>query len=123
MIRLYFDEDIMDNDLVDALRARGIDVKIVSEAGMAGREDHEQLTYATEDRRVIYSANIGHFCELHTEVLAAARSHAGIVLCQQQRYTIGEQMHRLLRLIAAVTAEEMQNRLEFLGNWPDNASV
>ena len=29
-------------------------------------------------------------------------------------------MRRLLSLIAAITAEEMQNRLEFLSNWPDD---
>ncbi len=116
-IGLYLDEDIMDNDLVEALRARGVDAMTVSEAGMLGREDHEQLTYATENRRAIYSSNIGHFCALHAQILAAAGNHAGIVLCHQQRYTIGEQMRRLLRLIAAVTAEDMQNRLEFLGNW------
>lgn len=52
----------MDNDLVEALRARGVDAMTVSEAGMLGREDHEQLTYATENRRAIYSSNIGHFC-------------------------------------------------------------
>lgn len=41
------------------------------------------------------------------------------MVCRQQRYTIGEQMRRLLNLIAAKTAEQMQNHLEFLGDWPE----
>jgi DNA-binding transcriptional MerR regulator len=117
-IRLYLDEDVMDASLIDALRARGVDLETVFEAGMAGGEDHEQLTYATKERRAVYSSNIGHFCRLHAEALAGGRNHAGIVLCQQQRYSVGEQMRRLLNLIAAKTAEEMHNQLEFLSNWP-----
>jgi hypothetical protein len=34
-----------------------------------------------------------------------------------QRYSIGEQTHRLLRLINTLTAEDMENRLEFLSGW------
>jgi hypothetical protein len=30
---------------------------------------------------------------------------------------VGEQMRRLLRLVNRLTAEEMQNRVEFLSNW------
>jgi len=40
-----------------------------------------------------------------------------MVLSRQQQYSIGEQMRRLLKLIAATTAEEMYNRLEFLSDW------
>ena len=43
--------------------------------------------------------------------------HQGIILTQQQKYGIGEQMRRILRLIGALSAEEMENRLEFLSVW------
>jgi hypothetical protein len=43
------------------------------------------------------------------------RDHAGLVLATQQRYTVGERMRRLLRLRAQTTAEEMENRVVFLG--------
>ncbi len=33
-IRFYFDEDTMDDDLVEALRVRGVDVQTALEAGM-----------------------------------------------------------------------------------------
>jgi hypothetical protein len=46
--------------------------------------------------------------------MRAGQSHAGIILAAQQRYSVGEQMRRLLRLISALTAEEMRNRIEFL---------
>lgn len=47
MNRLYFDEDSMDEDLVSALRARGVDVITAFEKGMIGRVDDEHLDFAT----------------------------------------------------------------------------
>ncbi len=107
----------MDKDLVRALRARGVDVHTAGEADMIEHEDHEHLAYATDQDRVLYSFNRGHFCRLHTDCLASQKTHAGIVVSQQQTYGVGEQMRRLLKLIAAKTAEEMQNQLEFLSSW------
>ena len=117
-IRLYLDEDAMDDDLVDALRARGVDVETAYEACMIERDDHEQLAYAAERERVVYTFNVGHFRALHVEFLASGKSHAGIIVGSQQQYSVGEQMRRLVKLIARKTAEEMRNQLEFLSNWP-----
>ncbi|MEH1936351.1 MAG: hypothetical protein V7L14_22145 [Nostoc sp.] len=38
----------------------------------------------------------------------------------QQGYSVGEQMRRLLKLIAAKPAENMQNQVEFLSSWGDS---
>jgi hypothetical protein len=118
-IRLYFDEDAMDDDLVAALRARGVDVETAYEAGMIEREDDEQLAHASAQGRVIYTFNTGHFCRLHAAFLSSGQHHAGIVVSHQQRFSIGSQMRRLLNLIAVVAAEEMCDRLEFLSDWPE----
>jgi hypothetical protein len=45
------------------------------------------------------------------------KAHTGIILARQQQYSVGEHLRRLLRLIAHRTAEEMQNRVEFLSAW------
>jgi hypothetical protein len=44
LIRLYIDEDAMNKGLVQALRARGIDVITALEADMIERPDEEHLT-------------------------------------------------------------------------------
>ena len=54
---------------------------------------------------------------LYSNLMRAGQSHAGIILAAQQRYSVGEQMRRLLRLISSLTAEEMRNRIEFLSAW------
>ncbi|MBD2440893.1 DUF5615 family PIN-like protein [Nostoc sp. FACHB-110] len=116
IIRLYLDEDAESNALLEALRARSVDVISVAQAEMLSRSDEEQLQWASENKRVIYSFNIRDYYRLHTILVAQGKFHAGIILGQQY-YEIGEQMRRLLRIIAAKSAEDMQNQVEFLSSW------
>jgi hypothetical protein len=116
-IRLYLEEDSMSNALVRGLRARGVDVRTALEEGMIERDDAEHLEFATKVDRVLYSFNVGDFYDLHSRYLAEDKEHAGLILARQQQFAIGEQLRRLLRLIAKVPAEEMKNRVEFLGVW------
>ena len=116
-IRLYFDEDSMQHALVNALRARGIDVLTALEAQRIERSDEDHLDFATAQGRVLYSFNVGDFYQLHASYLEQNKSHAAIVLALQQQYGVGEQMRRLLQLIAHLTAIDMQNRVEFLSAW------
>lgn len=84
---------------------------------MLRRTDEEQLNWALMNNRVLYSFNIRDFYRIHTTLLEQGESHAGIILASQQRYSVGEQMRGILRLIAAKSAEEMQNQVEFLSDW------
>ena len=116
-IRLYFDADSMERAVVAGLRARGIDATSALEVEMDDRSDEEQLKFARTEERVLFSFNVSDFQEIHTQYLLAGETHTGIVLAAQQRYSIGERIRRLQKLIAARSAEEMIDRLEFLSNW------
>ena len=116
-VRLYFDADSMQRAVLAGLRARGVDATTALEAGMTDRSDEEQLELARSQGRVLFSFNASGFCRIHAELLAQGKSHAGIILAPQQRYSIGERVRRLLKLIAAKTAEEMRDQMEFLSNW------
>ena len=116
-IRLYFDEDSMWRALVEGLRARGVDALTALDSGMIGRDDEDHLTLAATQGCVLFSFNVQDFYSLHTTRLAEGKSHAGIILARQQRYSVGEQMRRLLKLIAARSAEEMKGQVEFLSAW------
>jgi hypothetical protein len=115
-IRIYLDEDTMDRNLLAALHLRKVDVLSASEANMLSRSDEEQLQWALENQRIIYSFNVRDFYRLHTQLVEAKEQHAGIVL-SSQNYSIGEQMRRLLRIIYTKSAEEMYNQVEFLSAW------
>ena len=114
---MYLDEDTEHRSLVAALRARGVDVLSASEADMLGRTDEEHLAYAAAQGRVICTFNRGHFYRLHTRYLTEGKSHAGVIRAPQQRYSVGEYLRRLLRLIATRSAEEMRDQVEFLSAW------
>lgn len=116
-IRLYIDEDAIAQSFIDALRLREVDVVTVAEARMLHKTDEEQLSWATEKGRVLFSFNIGDFYRLHTERLQQGSSHAGIILSKQQRYGVGDQVRGVLRLISARSAEEMVGKVEFLSSW------
>ena len=40
-----------------------------------------------------------------------------MILAQQQRLSVNEQLRRILRLRASVTTDGMRNKVEFLNNW------
>ncbi|HAG83270.1 MAG TPA: hypothetical protein DCL61_19535 [Cyanobacteria bacterium UBA12227] len=119
-IRLYLDEDSQDQSLLRALRARQVDVITVNETQTEGLIDEEQLRLAATQNRVLYSHNIGDFCQLHIEFVTREESHAGIALLSQD-YSVGEQVRAILELTVRKTAEEMVNQLEFLSKYLKNS--
>ena len=116
-IRLYIDEDSMDDDFVQALKSRNVDVLTVADVAMLNKTDEQQLTWATEHNRVIFSFNIRDFYRLHTMLLEQGASHGGIILTPQQRYSIGDLLRGVLHLINTRSAEAMVGQLEFLSDW------
>ena len=107
----------MSHALVRALRARGVDVVTALEEDMIERDDEAHLEFAAKSGRVLYSFNVGDFYYLHGKYIAEDKEHVGLILTRQQQFVVGEQLRRLLRLIANVPAEQMRNRVEFLGAW------
>ena len=116
-LKFYFDEDAMETGLVFALRRERIDVVTPSEVGLMSATDEAHLTFAFENDRVLYSFNAADFCRIHLEWSATSRPYAGIIISCQQRYSVGEQMRRILRIGAQRNAARMRNCLEFLSKW------
>src|SRR5437588_289958 len=82
-----------------------------------GLTPEEILEFAASQSRALYSYNVADFYRLQTAWLTGSRSHAGLTLGQQQQFSIGEQLRRLLKWISARWAEEMMNGVEFLSSW------
>ena len=116
-ITLYLDEDAMANLLVEALRSHGVTAITANDVGLTRNSDEEQLVFATAHECVLYTFNICDFYRLHAEWMGAGRDHAGMILVQQQRFSVGEQLRRILSLRSAITAAGMRNQAEFLGSW------
>lgn len=73
----------MDNDLMAALRSRGVGVTTPIDSHLVGKGDEEQLAYATSHECVFYSFNICDFYRIHEQWINAGREHAGMILASQ----------------------------------------
>jgi hypothetical protein len=113
-IRLYVDEDAAEHAVVQGLRARGVDLLTTAEADRFGSSDEEQLAFAIAQQRTVYTFDVGDFARLHNDYLDQELDHTGIILIPDQRYSIGEKIKRLAKLIHSVAAEDMVNRIVFL---------
>ena len=107
----------MDSDLVRGLRSRGLDVLTAVDAGMIRRSDEDHLSLAAGQSRALYSFNVADYHQIHTNWVVAGRTHSGVILSRQKRYSTGEQIRRLVHLIGSISAESMANRAEFLSRW------
>jgi hypothetical protein len=88
-----------------------------SRRGWFRARDEDHLDAAAAAGRTVYSFNARDFYRIHTEWITAGRGHAGIILAEQQRYSAGEQIRRLAALVSTLSADDMQNRIEFLSGW------
>ncbi|MEB3250012.1 MAG: DUF5615 family PIN-like protein [Microcystaceae cyanobacterium] len=116
-ICLYLDEDAIDEDFIQALRSHQVDVLTVKDTEMLHQSDEQQLAWATENRRVLFSFNTKDFYQLHTQYLQNNQSHSGIILAPQQRYSIGELLRGILNLMNAKSLEEIEGKIEFISHW------
>jgi hypothetical protein len=73
-IRLHLDEDADAHALLRALRNRGLDVTSSRERGVLGSADEEQLDWAAQQGRVIYTYNAADFCRLHSVYVREGRT-------------------------------------------------
>ena len=87
---------------------------------MNGKTDIEQLAFASQMGYVLCTANARDFYRLHREFLAIGRSHAGIVVRTEQRFSVGEQARRIVRIWETLSAENMVNRTESLSRWGED---
>jgi hypothetical protein len=113
-IQYFIDEDIH-LGVAAELRKRGVDAISTQEAARRTSDDESQLRWAAENQRVIVTFNVGDYVALHAMWLRSGQSHFGIIASKQRQ--IGDLIRRLTTLHAALTAEEMQDRIEFLSAW------
>jgi hypothetical protein len=95
--------------LAEALRSRGLDVTTTADASLESAQDWEHLAFAVKTNRVVITQDVD-FLRLH----GAGTPHAGIAFWRQQARTIRDVLRRLVLLEAAMSSDDMKNRVEYL---------
>jgi hypothetical protein len=113
--KLHLNENLSQH-LAAELRTRyGCDVTSSQELQMVSDPDAVQLIYAASQQRAILTFNVKDFVPLHELYIAEGREHWGIILSNQQ--PIGVLVRRLVRLLNAMSAEELRNQVIWLNEF------
>lgn len=106
-IKFYTDENVS-KAVVKGLRTRGVDMLTCQESGMLSTTDAEQLEYATQNDRVVFTHDTD-FLKIHAKGI----EHAGIVYTSNQK-DVGENIRNLKLIHDVMDAEEMRNHVEYI---------
>jgi hypothetical protein len=110
-VKLYLDEDV-DVLIARLVRARGFEATTTQEAGQVGSGDEPQLAFAASRQLAMLTHNRMDYEALAERFFAAGREHCGIIIAARRPpYEIAR---RLLRILNAVTADEMENQLLYI---------
>ena len=113
-IRVLLDEDVWPG-LAIALREHSFDVIHVYELGREGMSDSEQLAYAVQESRAIFTHNVKDFVSLATTFYFEERSHSGIIVARQLKK--GELIKRTLNLLNSLSVEDIANTVRHLSDF------
>lgn len=83
---------------------------------MRAQPDPEHLAFAAREGRVLVTGNVRDYVQLHWQFVTNGPAHHGVIIAVQT-LTVGEKLRRIERLASALSAEDMRNRIEFLGAW------
>ena len=110
-IELYLDEDVH-VVIADLLRGRGFMATTAHEKELLRKSDEEQLAYAVSQRKTLLTHNRKDFEALAHEYASAGKTHYGIILAV--RYPPYEIVRRLMRFLNHITADEIQNQVQYI---------
>ena len=83
-MKVYLDDDMDSNVLLDLLQKAGHDVVSPRATGTRGQSDEHHLRYAAEHGLVLLTANAGDFIELQQQWVSRGESHHGILIVYRE---------------------------------------
>jgi hypothetical protein len=119
-MKLYLDDDSIDNLLIRLLRKAGHDVEIPADVGLSGREDPVHLRYCVRVGRVCLSRNHKDFDHLHELILETQGHHPGILIVRKDNDPRRDlDAHGIVRAIAKLLAAGVAvgDQLHILNQW------
>lgn len=82
-------------------------------AGMTGKPDEEQLSYAFQTGSVLLTSD-QDFLRLHLQWMREGKPHAGIIYYSQSHVSVGTCIWGVKLIADLLTPEDMRNHLEFI---------
>jgi predicted nuclease of predicted toxin-antitoxin system len=119
-MRLYLDDDSVDELLVRLLRKAGLDVLLPASLGIVGSHDARQFMYAIRENRVLLTHKHKDFPFLHELILEAQGHHHGLLLVRRDNdprrdLTLARVVRTIANLLAA--GAPIPDNLHILNHW------
>lgn len=111
-LKIYTDENV-DVRVAEGLRRRGIKAFSAIEKGRIGISDMEHSQYAAEMQAVIFTHD-HHFLGIANAAAKEGKSHWGVIFVEMNKLSVGECIKRLALYADILSAEDMQNQIDFL---------
>lgn len=112
--KLYLNEHLSPH-LATQLNSYGFDVTSSRGARMLSSDDEQQFALAVSEQRAIVTFNFSDFVAIHDRYVSEGKEHWGIILSTEER--TGTLVHRLLRLLNSVTADELKTTIRWLNEF------
>jgi hypothetical protein len=103
----------VDENIAAALTSLGIDVLTVSAVGRKGLSDQDQLAFARQENRVVYSVDDDFLC-IAAGYQARGQSFAGIVYHEALARTKRQVIDALVLCDGVYDLADMENHIEFI---------
>jgi predicted nuclease of predicted toxin-antitoxin system len=119
-MRLYLDDDSASFLLTRLLRRAGHDVRLPSEAGMAGEDDPVHLAQAIREDRILVSHNHHDFEDLHNLLKVATGHHPGMLVVRKDNNPKRDLNERgIVRAIGKLLAAgvDLKDHFYVLNHW------
>ncbi len=111
-LHFFFDE-CADEDVAKALLALGLDVVTASGTGRKGLTDQDQLEYARQENRVVYTID-DDFLRLGADWLTRGEFFTGIIYHAPFARTTREIIDALVLCNGVLEPPDMHNRIEYI---------
>ena len=111
-LRVYTDESVP-TAIASGLQRRGLEAWSARDAGNLGMSDEAQLAYARDYRATIVTHD-HDFLGIAHEWKVQGREHWGIAYVHEDKFSIGESVHRLFDFSRILDPEDLRNQLLFL---------
>ena len=109
-LKFFFDEHF-DKQIAKALKSQNVDVETVESTDRKGLDDTEQLAYAYQQRRVMFTAD-----DDYLKLDAQGIPHSGIIYInaeKKKKTPIGKIVRFFLFLNQTTTPEQMLEHVEY----------
>jgi predicted nuclease of predicted toxin-antitoxin system len=107
-LQFHLDENVS-RAVAAGLASRHVDITTSRDAQLIGASDDAQLMFAKSNDRVLVTHD-DDFTRMHAD----NPEHSGILYCHKDKYSIGDLIRVLMKIVSELSEDDLRGHLVFL---------